>query len=282
MQQEPDEQVLLSLVQYLPIQSIQSLSLVNKNRLLGREAVGIVKDKYSTAGRDLYTDREKRTQELAKAISNDDLYTLEHILAYSSDAPISYILTLAAMYRSRRVYLAIAPMLTDALNKILADDTTEDDEFMDMLYDLTVTTLETDDPEFYEAFFSALENTTSSASGLLVGGVLGPDIIHDLVWYAYLGVVTGQDTGAYAVVKKYLGASATPEYHPLLAFEQIQTPALIKYIVETGQYREGVVENNYKAYTSGEMTYEEVLDVEMRKKEAGLREIISKMSRNLL
>lgn len=277
----PDEQVLLSLVEYLPVRAVQSLSLVDKRRLTGRESTGIIKQKYTKSGSELYTDQETKTLELVDAIERDDLHTVEHILAYTdSDILVSYVLRLAATYHSRRVFVGVAPMLTEALDDMLTDDNTEDEDLWNVLYDLTVLTLKTDDPVFYEAFLSAVENTTAGVNNLLIGGVIGPDIIGDFAWFSYLGVVTGQDTGAYAVLKKYIGNWATPTDDLMNAFEQIQTPAMIKYLVESGQYDENLpyqIENPYPGYASGEMSYEDVLEMDAKSRQAGLDLLVSKM-----
>lgn len=190
------------------------------------------------------------------------------------------VLKLAAMHHSRRVFTSIAPMLTLVMNEMLDDDFVEEDDIREMLYDLTLLTLETDDPVFYEAFFSALEKTTSGAEGLLVGVIMRADYIEDFAWYSYLGVVTGQDTGAYAVLRKYLGNHAIPTPDLMNAFEQIQTPAMIKYLVETGQYAENLpyrITNPYEEYTSGKMSYEGVLEIDRKRKQAGHDLIVLKM-----
>lgn len=183
------EQVLLSLVEYLPIQSVQALSLVNREQNEGLEAVGTVKAKYSKAGRELYADQEKKIRELVDAIERDDLYTVEHILAYKDhDMLVSLVLLLAALYKSRRVFNGISPMLTDIVNNAHSDWRLR----IELLHDLSLHVLRSNDPELYDAFFLALENTKRGSRDVMLE-VMGRDEIGELVWYSYSDVAAGRD-----------------------------------------------------------------------------------------
>lgn len=217
-----------------------------------------------------------KVYELVSSIERDDSHTVERILAHrntGSDILVPYILTLAARQGSREVYSAVAPMLANVVNS----QSTYDDYWY-TLHNVMFTTLNKDDPVLYEAFFSALDKTIHGARGLLLGRLIGPDLIHDPAWFSHLGVINGRDTGAYAVLKKYLGEGAIPK-DPVEAFEQIQTPAMIKYLVETGKYVDVTSEEEswYHPYVRGEMTYEELVKVDEELEEWDTQNIISKI-----
>lgn len=254
-----NEQVMLSLVDYIPIKGILALSLTSSRTHSSREFTGTIRHKYALEDDVLFTSRERRAHELNEAIKSDDLHKVELIIAYRptvGDTLIPHVLQLAAIYTSKRVFTGIAPMMTQELNSMLVRFVSHV-ELIDYLFDLTLAALETNDPDIYESFFSALEGTTYGAKSLLFNRVLGPVELGRVAWYSY-----GTGSRASEIFRKHVKGIqlATREE----AYGLVNTPTIVKDLAEfDDESLEVLLEKSHSdlvtKYALGDASYEDVI-----------------------
>lgn len=250
--------VLLCLVDYLPIKDILALSLTSRTVFEDKDISNAVSVKYGKTGTELFTDYEMIVNELVKAVEADDLRTVTHVLAYPTSNPflVPQVLQLAAIYGSRRVFKDIAPRMIPEIDDLVESDSWDLPVY---LCDTIEEALKTNDASIYEDFFAALEGTSAGARTLLYK--VSGDSLDVMVWYSYISVVTKQDSSAYDVLKRYLGEDAEPG-DVLGACNSIQTPEIVKYLVESKLYtKDQLLEFSISTdYVKGEITYEDLVE----------------------
>jgi hypothetical protein len=284
-----DSTIVLSLLRYLPLASIDALSLTSigiHNVVYGRQALG-----YLGTGLVHHTMRSPklRAQELHDAIKQDDADMVlsilsyrrtrkdewkpyeyneddyaEHDLAYNTlpSLLLPHLLSIACLYKSRRVFAAVCPLIVPEMNRI--DEVCQDaaENISDYMESLCTNVLETCDPDIYEAFFSALA-LCDRGNDMIWEGV-GVDNMCYIGYYSYSHSLNTGDSSAYNVLRAYYG-SEVDLGEELEALEHTQWIPLLKHIVDSGKYSKGMIHNavkyikSYVMYLEGSKTYDELL-----------------------
>lgn len=249
--------VLLSLIHYLPIRGVQALSIVNRDTFYSEERQGLMKKKYGK-----YTDftSDDIYREMMDSIYKDDDDMVQSILMYRDGRPhnmiASPILALAACYQSERVFASMCPMMIRDIDYVPDGCYEGIEEYMNSVTSLV---LYSSNPNIYEAFFSALSQTSVGLLEAFYMGIEDPGMMPGTEHYAI-------NDEAIAVVRKYFGREAGTE-DLLEGFEVTQLVESLKAVINSGLYDiDDVIEaasySYHVDYINGHITYEQVMTEE--------------------
>lgn len=277
MDQPLQRNTLLYLANYVPLSGLMMMSTANKDirdSLGSREVLSILKHKYeepnATSLTQLYTQHNK-VRDLVDAIKADDVELVLFILSKRSVDEdqlqtnlIPYVLSLAAVYNSENVFVAVCPMIIPEIDNVseVLDMT---NELHTYLTNVTTDVLRTNNAAMYEAFFSALSEANDGYTiGLFNEAVGDPDYVDLEMYYAYAHVLMGESESAYKVLRKYIDVE--PSDSLIDGYEHTRSFDFLVWLVDSGVHTseelKSVARYPHDEYLYGELTYDEVKEIE--------------------
>lgn len=237
-------QVVYSLLNYLPLRSVETLTLTSKyirEIILSSTGLGILKAKVccpkAKSACALFTS-SYRAKELEHAIRREDAYAVLSILCPGMD--LIPVLNIAVKARSNQVFAAVCSMeAVQAIEQFNLDD-------------LVINVLRTCDPVMYEYAFSHLSDYMPGELGLVC-------------YCSYFHSLMTGDTRAYDVVKRY-GYPEVDVALELKAIGVLFSIPYLKWLLDRGYTKKQLLKSICTipsvmlAYLTDVMTYKEALE----------------------
>ena len=151
------------------------------------------------------------------------------------------VVTIATMYKSSNVFVAVYPMLRSEIYKITSTDRD---------------TLQYIENYLYSIGYRMLHEFIGSKGTL-----------NSVMYYSYSRVLMSGDDKVYNVIRKYINIE--PTANMLDGYEHIKSLGFLRWLIESGKYSKDELasvtsEENNERYLEGAISYEEAKDQERR------------------
>lgn len=300
-----NDQVVISLLNYIPLSGIEALRGTSKSAFYAIESnvgIGTVMGNLGTTNRGNLFSQRNKVGELTEAIKRDDVDAVLFILSYRRTPyhlwlPVeegendeyawetlpSYllprVLCVAAMHKSSNVFAAVCPMIVAEIDRI--DDVCggESTYVADYIDGVAYTALQTSDPVIYKSIFTSLPATDVGTD--VIYQDVGSDHVHEMGYFSYLHKLKTGDSSAYDILRKYYNFRLGDDCRSLYF---VDTMDIVQWLLEEGYtkmcLREFVLHRSpLRLYLEGTLTYDETLTKLKERRQAILSKYIDDIMR---